>query len=559
MGKLPGHLCGLRDESVIRVSSRVARVALAMAPFLIAACSAQVTNPGDGGVGPGPPAPEAPAALSLASANGQVLVDFAPQVEAESYRLYWSHSPGVTPATGTAEQVTAPPHVMSGFVGGGPLYAVVTSVDVHGTEGEPTGEIVVQVEPGGDEKYFPSWHDVEPMNVITLDYDSGLTPAGNGANLESMIATLLPGDRLEVSDGTWIVDSYFDVQLEGTAAAPIWVVAKDGAAPHISRSDANQNTINFGHGGDGVRYVCLRGFEISSGSIAVRIHDAENLWIDQCHVHDCADNAFAANSRDTAFLYFTRNEVHSTGQTGEGFYIGGNHGSPLTHDSVIALNHVHHTGGFQGDGIELKHGSWGNWIAENTVHDTNYPCILVGGTDGQPVNVVEKNVCWSSNTQVMQVQGEALVRNNVLINGSEAFYSSDHQGTTRDLVVVHNTMINTGHAVRLENWDAREGMVFSNNAVYSQGGHAMWFPNGSTDVEIHGNVVLGTVTGATAGFELGNGLTDFTDVTWDGSRRDVTPAPLGAMLAKAREEFAELEDVTGSMRLPPFDAGAADE
>ena len=113
--------------------------------------------------------------------------------------------------------------------------------------------------------------------------------------------------------------------------------------------------------------------------------------------------------------------MHSTGGTGEGFYIGGNDGVPIASRCVLALNHVHDTGGFQGDGIEVKQGSWGNWIVENTVHDTPYPCILVYGTGGRARNVIERNVCWNSGDNVMQVQGEALVRNNALFDGAIAF------------------------------------------------------------------------------------------------------------------------------------------
>jgi hypothetical protein len=93
----------------------------------------------------------------------------------------------------------------------------------------------------------------------------------------------------------------------------------------------------------------------------------------------------------------------------------------VAHDCVIAQNHVYDTGGEQGDGIELKQGSWGNLIAENFVHDTHYPCILVYGTAGKPFNVVERNLCYGSGDAVLQVQGEAIVRNNVLANGATGF------------------------------------------------------------------------------------------------------------------------------------------
>ena len=63
-------------------------------------------------------------------------------------------------------------------------------------------------------------------------------------------------------------------------------------------------------------------------------------------------------------------------------YLGANEGEFIMSESVIALNHIHDCRGSQGDGIEVKQGSWGNLIAENDVHDTQYPCITVYGTAG---------------------------------------------------------------------------------------------------------------------------------------------------------------------------------
>jgi len=52
--------------------------------------------------------------------------------------------------------------------------------------------------------------------------------------------------------------------------------------------------------------------------------------------------------------------------------------------------YFNHCGGTQGDGIEVKQGSHHNWIYSNHVHDTRYPCILVYGTGGKGLNVIEQ-------------------------------------------------------------------------------------------------------------------------------------------------------------------------
>ncbi len=508
---------------------------------------------GGGGFGAGP---DPPGGITLSSSNGQALVDWQPVSGATGYVIHYDLVDGVDVGTDPFAVVTAPPHVLPNLPGGAMLHVKVTSSDVMG-QGHPSAQLSVTVEQGGDEKFFPSWWDVTPSNVIPFNYNPGQSSSQNGANLKNMMLSLNPGDELQVGGGTWTIDSLLDLSIAGTAAAPIWITAQAGQTPIITRSNQSQNTVNIGQSSQ-ARYLCLRGLEITGGSIAVRIHDATNVWLDQCHIHDSADNAVAANTEPTDHLYFTRNEVHDTGGTGEGFYLGGNFSNPVMHSSVVALNHVYNTGGSQGDGIEIKQGSWGNLVAENYVHDTNYPCILVYGTDGNPVNVVERNLCIGSGDNVMQVQGEAIVRNNVLSGGANGFYSHDHQGQTRDLTFTHNTIINVSTAAKLVNWNNRPGMTFSNNAVYSQNGSAIQFTSGSVGVTITGNVVFGPVTGASGGYSLGGGLSDFVSATWTGPFLNLTPSPLGALVGAGDDAHGVPLDLTGTMRLPDVEAGAMD-
>jgi hypothetical protein len=207
--------------------------------------------------------------------------------------------------------------------------------------------------------------------------------------------------------------------------------------------------------------------------------------------------------------------------------------------SVVAANHVHDCGGDQGDGIELKQGSYNNWIVDNHVHDTNYPCIITYGTAGKGINVVERNICYRSRDNTMQIQGEAIIRNNVIMAGRGAgFASTDHQGKTRDLQVIHNTIITQGRGANLSSWNGRENMVFANNAVYCQRGPAIRFPKGCARVYFRGNVVFGSVEGVRSGFVKGRGLQDFQQATWNADKRDVTPSKGSALFGKADAKFA---------------------
>ncbi len=405
--------------------------------------------------------------------------------------------------------------------------------------------------------YDPAWASAAPSRVLTLSRDPSLSATQNGALLKAAIQALQPGDRLEIGPGTYSVASFFSIDLAGTAAQPIWIGARTDARPVITRPDNAQNTINVGSSGP-ARYLSIEGLEITGGDIALRLHDARHVRIDDCEIHHCAQNAVAANSHDTSYLTFTRNEIHHTAGYGEGLYLGANGSQFVTHHTVVARNHVHHTGGSQGDGIELKQGSWGNLIAENRVHNADYPCILVYGTDGNPPNVIERNVCYGSRDNVMQVQGEALVRNNLLVNGVVGFASSDHQGQTRDLVFVHNTIVNSGRATNLSSWNGRPGMVFANNVVYSKHAESIRFGSGSSGVVVSGNVVRGAVVGVNSGHVPGNGLSDFASVTWNGRRRNARPSAGSAILATGNPVWSEPIDITGAPRSGTLEAGCYD-
>ena len=131
----------------------------------------------------------------------------------------------------------------------------------------------------------------------------------------------------------------------------------------------------------------------------------------------------------------------------------------------------------------------------------------------------------------MQVQGDALIRNNLLIGGDGVgFRSTDHQGQSRNLQFVHNTIIARKTGAHLSSWNDRDKMVFANNAVYSQEGVVIRFPNGAKKVVLTGNVVFGGTDSRLPSMKQGNGLKDFRDLTWTGERRDAHPATRSVLI-----------------------------
>lgn len=387
-------------------------------------------------------------------------------------------------------------------------------------------------------RYAPAWSGIVPQRVIHH-------PASGGDALVKAVAGLQPGDQLVLAAGTYSVDRMWDLRVSGTAEAPIWIVAEEGAQVILTRPDDKQNVLNIGQGGD-VSFLCLRGIEITGGSHGLRLGRCREVWIDQCHIHHTGQVCLSANSADTSQLFLTRNHLHHGGGHGEGMYLGANHGEFIMSESIIALNHIHDCRGSQGDGIEVKQGSWGNLIAENHVHDTQYPCITVYGTAGKPVNVIERNLCYRSDDHTMQVQGEAIVRNNILVSAKgSGFASTDHQGKTLNLQVVHNTIVNAGHAFSGGSWNGREGMVLANNILYSRDQNALHFANGREGVVISGNVIVGN--GPKEGTSPGRGLGDFVGLSWDGAKQDATPVA-DAPFERAEAKYLFETDFSGEPR-----------
>lgn len=414
----------------------------------------------------------------------------------------------------------------------------------------------------GDDRYDPDWADVAPLATIVHTYDDTASEQQNGAALKSAVQNLQPGDRLLVEGGVYSVNSLFSVSLVGTAAAPIRIEAMPGETPVLTRPNAGQNCINIGTPSSGpTRFLLIRGLEITGGSIGVRVEDCEDLWIDECYVHHTGAVTLRASSHDTARLTITDSEFafsSVSNDTGEGIYLGANNGVVITHGTVVARNYVHDMYTDQGDGIELKQGSYDCLIAENVVHSTNFPGILVYGTDGEALNVVERNLVYDITQNAMQVQGEAIVRNNVVFGGDRpAFLSFDHQGTTIDLTVANNTFVTTsGRAARLNSWNGRAGMELVNNALYSESGDAIFAVGGLAGVTIEGNVVHGNVVDFGAGmYAQGSGLADFADASWDGTLRDVHPSPGGALIEAGSSALGAEEDGAGATR--PGAGGAA--
>jgi hypothetical protein len=168
--------------------------------------------------------------------------------------------------------------------------------------------------------------------------------------------------------------------------------------------------------------------------------------------------------------------------------------------------------------------------------------------------VVEGNFLMRCGDSGIQAAAEAIVTNNIVLDSPlNGINSHDHQCETVDLEVVHNTVVGASTCMRLSDWGGRAGMVLANNAIYCPGATAIDLASGSDSVAIEGNVVLGSVSGATAGWVDGAGID--ADLV-DAASLDVWPTATSALIAAASDAFATAVDFNGTERSSPHTAGA---
>lgn len=380
-----------------------------------------------------------------------------------------------------------------------------------------------------------------------------------GEDVEAAIAMLQPGDTLELGGGMYVVTERFSISLVGTEAEPITIRAKDGEAPHIHRPDANQNLVDI----DNAQWVVIDGIEWSGGSAGIRISGAQNLTISNCDIHSTNDVALRANDSGVTYenLHIVGNEIHNTNNTGEGMYLGCNENGCRVANSIIERNWVHHTNGpniTQGDGIELKEGSYGNVVRDNVIHDTHYPCILTYSTVGNGApNVIEGNAMWNCGDHAIQSAADSVIRNNIILGANASGISlQPHQsGAPSNTQVLHNTIVVPGG--RALNVSGPVGpVVIANNAVYSQAGPAIQLGGDTSHVTLVANIGLGGLSGGDAGYAAGDIVADFIAAHMNGGvPNDVFPA-MGALVGAADPTYATDVDFNGLPLNGPPDVGA---
>jgi hypothetical protein len=406
--------------------------------------------------------------------------------------------------------------------------------------------------------------------VYRLTPEADWFPVLNGDGLQ-------PGDEVVLAAGTYRDGRRLVLGHRGTAQQPILVRAASGARVILHRPDARQNSINI----IGSQYLILRGIEITGGSSGIRLMKSDHalckfVTIEGMHIHHIGGVAVTANSPGNAYegLIFRRNHIHHTSGHGEGFYLGVNNkpdGSTAGYifNSIIENNYIHDLKGpnvSQGDGIELKDGSYNNIVRDNVIHDTNYPGVLVYGTDGKSRNVIERNVIWNSGNHGIQAASEAIIRNNIIFgNRDDGIRSHAHQSArVGNLDIIHNTIVSrrpgsSALRISLSEQERLTGpIVIAKNALYAASdGFALRVPPidfSDAIITLAGNIGSGPTDGVPARIPRGQ---------WNKSgqlKNDLDshyfPRPDSMLVGAAILKYTHWDDFSGVVRDTPSEVGA---
>lgn len=334
----------------------------------------------------------------------------------------------------------------------------------------------------------------------------------SGDDLFGILSGLVAGDEVIVGEGTYTTGGFYAVDWVGTESDPIVVRAADGARPHIV-GVSNQNIINMSGS-----HFTFRGFELSGGSHGIRLATASHGTLEDLVLHDLQDVGISCNRPDNTCdrMVIRGNEIYNTGlgATGEGMYLGCNDAGCTFSNSLVENNLIYNLGGSQGDGIEIKTGSFGNTVRHNVIIGAKYPAITMYGFDESAgsVNRVEGNFIWGTVDNGIQIVGQVEVVNNIIIDaGGNGIHSKPSQGfTPHTIALLHNTVVNAGTAcLKTNDWAGGTDLLVANNALYCPQSTAANNVNNEPSAVFDTNVVLGgsnNPTGDNAGISIANDL-----------------------------------------------------
>lgn len=389
--------------------------------------------------------------------------------------------------------------------------------------------------------------------------------ATTSSEIQNLTDDLQAGDTLLIAPGTYDMDTWNIRNLVGTPGE--WIHIRPQGGPVHIRGVAANNVINVSN----VRYVVIQDLEITysgttNGVDGIKFRGGtsdHHVVLNGLHIHDVTGVGINSKADQASFLDISRCHIHDTDATGEGIYLGCHPGDCWVYDTVVRGNWVHDTHGDQGDGIEIKRGSYRTIIEDNVVYRTaGYPGITLYRSDRGTVednNIVRRNVVWQA-VEGIFASAETTIENNVVFDCTYCINTRNYgDWGVSDLIVRNNTVFSCGSiGLILDNWDVGTGrMVARNNAIFQENmtDLAIDADDGIGVATIEGNRHHGVseVAGSTAGLSPAS---EFASASVTPGVVDLYPAPGASLIDTGAADPEVGEDFNRSPR--PSGASAPD-
>jgi hypothetical protein len=341
------------------------------------------------------------------------------------------------------------------------------------------------------------------------------------AQLQSAANAALPGDRIELTDGTYTVSSPIQLTRSGTATAPVTVAAQHTGAATLTGSAGFQlGTVAY-VGIEGFRLTHAGGFSIPGSATHIRftrnlvqISGSATNWVTVAGNDAEVDhNTFQHKSTEGVFLQITgagaadmsqRAHIHHnyffdhsfTGSNGgESIRLGYSYRQLASAYATVEYNLFEAANG-DSEAISVK--SSDNVIRYNTLRDSRGSIVLRHGNR----NRVEGNMLLGGESGIRLYENDHVVVNNViqggtgqLIIGSGTMIDDTSGGTEHAradrALVAFNTIVGSGVLLDVGTGDpyGPDDCTFADNIFQGSGSGGAVNIDEGTNLHWQGNIV----------------------------------------------------------------------